>query len=205
VDGYVQQFDKRGQPKNPAARDAAKEFRHAKNEVMEAMGVVKRKGIQEIWRRKSADRERLAALLRGNSCGPWLKALDHGLTLLSLCWLMSLQRRFQVREKAAYPKRCSRESPDIQILLNFTTPRDNQIGDTAPRTCNILLQRTSGKVCHNPGHRLPPKSSRYYCRENHTEVHKWKRQHIRSPTLCYSHVCFASNVGFLYSIIFCSR
>jgi hypothetical protein len=96
VDGYVQQFDKKGQPKNPAAKAAVKEFRHAKNEVMEAMGVVKRKGNQESQRRKSTEKEKLATLLRENSYGPWLKAIDSRVMLLSLWWLMSLRSRFQV-------------------------------------------------------------------------------------------------------------
>jgi hypothetical protein len=101
VDGYVQQFDKKGQPKNPAAKAAAKDFRHAKNEVMEAMGVVKRKGNQESKLRKSTEKEKLAALLRENSYGPWLKAMDSGVTLLSLWWLMSLRSRFQVWSQSA--------------------------------------------------------------------------------------------------------
>jgi hypothetical protein len=100
VDGYVQQFDKRGQPKHPTAKAAAKEFRHAENEVMDAMGVVRRKGKQEIKRRKSTEKEKLAALLRENSYGPWFKALDSGITLLSLWWLMSLRSRIQVWRKS---------------------------------------------------------------------------------------------------------
>lgn len=119
VDGYVQQFDTRGQPKNPAAKAAAKEFRHAKNEVMEAMGVVKRKGIQEIRRRKSADQERLAALLQENSYGPWLKALDSGLALLSLWWLMSLRSRFEVWEKCILSKMTTHENR--QTFKSFST------------------------------------------------------------------------------------
>jgi hypothetical protein len=44
------------------------------------------------------------AHLREDSCGQLLKALDSGLTLLSLWWLMSLRSRFQVCEEVSYPK-----------------------------------------------------------------------------------------------------
>lgn len=38
----------------------------------------------------------MAALLRENSYGPWLRAADFGITYLSLWWLVSLRCRFQV-------------------------------------------------------------------------------------------------------------
>jgi hypothetical protein len=96
VDGYVQQFDEKGHPEHRAAKVAAKEFRRAKNDVLETIGVVVKKEKQESTRRRTTEKDKVSALLRENSYGPWLKALDSGLTLLSLWWLMSLRSRFQV-------------------------------------------------------------------------------------------------------------
>jgi hypothetical protein len=82
---------------NPAAKAAAKEFRRARNDVLKAIGVVQKKEDGEFKRRKTTEREMVATLFRENAYGPWLKAMDSGLTLLSLWWLMSLRSRFQVR------------------------------------------------------------------------------------------------------------
>ena len=69
---------------------------HAKNDVLETIGVVVKKEKQESKRRQSTEEKKVAALIRENSYGPWLNAADAGITLLSLWWLMSLQSRFQV-------------------------------------------------------------------------------------------------------------
>jgi hypothetical protein len=95
-DGYVQQFDDKGHPENRAAKAAAKEFRRAKNDVLETIGVVVKKEKQESKRRQSTEEKKVAALIRENSYGPWLKLADSGITLLSLWWLISLRSRFQV-------------------------------------------------------------------------------------------------------------
>ena len=73
-----------------------KEFRRAKNDVLETIGVVVKKEKQESKRRQSTEEKKVAALLRENAYGPWLRAADSGITLLSLWWLMSLRSRFQV-------------------------------------------------------------------------------------------------------------
>jgi hypothetical protein len=69
---------------------------HAKNDVLETIGVVAKKEKQESKRRQSTEEKKVAALIRENSYGPWFHAVDSGITLLSLWWLMSLQSRFQV-------------------------------------------------------------------------------------------------------------
>jgi hypothetical protein len=95
-DGYVQQFGNKGHPENRAAKAATKEFMHAKNDVLETIGVVVKKEKQESKRRQSTEENKVAALLRENSYGPWLKAADYGITYISLWWLKSLRSRFQV-------------------------------------------------------------------------------------------------------------
>ena len=45
--GYKQQFDERGRPVNPAAAAAAKALRHAQNDVLATVGVVKKKHKQK--------------------------------------------------------------------------------------------------------------------------------------------------------------
>ena len=97
ADGYVQQFDEKGHPENKAAKAAAKEFRHAKNEALETIGVVTKKNKRESRQRIRTEKQNVATLVRENLYGPWLKAVEPGFTLLSLWWLMSLRSRFQVR------------------------------------------------------------------------------------------------------------
>ena len=78
----------------------------AKNDVLETIGVVEKKEKREIRRRKTTEKEKVAVLLRENTFGPWLKAMDSGFTLLSLWWLMSLRSRFQVCSKSNLSRRC---------------------------------------------------------------------------------------------------
>ena len=94
--GYRQEFDDRGRPVNPAAAAAALALRNAQNDVLYTVGVVKKKHKQKSERKRIANRETVAMMVKENSYGDWLGILDNAFVSASTWWIVSLRRRIQV-------------------------------------------------------------------------------------------------------------
>ena len=97
-DHYVQKWDYRGHPKNKESEMLAREFRRAKNEALETMGVVKRKHEESktAWQRRS-DKEKRQLVIREDEAGAVLSLLSAAALPLTTWWVSSLRNRIQVR------------------------------------------------------------------------------------------------------------
>ena len=99
-DHYVQTWDNRGHPQNKESEVLAREFRRAKNEALETMGVVKRKHEESktAWQRRS-DKEKRQLVIRENEAGAVLSILSTAALPLTTWWVSSLRNRVQVSLK----------------------------------------------------------------------------------------------------------
>ena len=93
---HVQQYDGRGYPCNPVAQTRASQLRRAQNDVLAAVGVVKRKDDKEREERSSAAKAKSDRLNLEDTVGASIDVSVLGLLICSTWWLESFRLRFMV-------------------------------------------------------------------------------------------------------------
>ena len=93
ADDYVQQYDDRGHPVNPASKSFGRELRRAKNDVLSTMGIV----VSGEDGNLTSEREKVNLLMTENDYGLAMTTLDQVVTFLGSWWAMSLGGRIRVR------------------------------------------------------------------------------------------------------------
>lgn len=96
---YVQQWDERGHPMNPASEAQAKQYRKAQNEVLEACGVIIRKDSARKLQQSAhelTDEQQAEILAEENRLGFMLKCFDRFAGNLLTWWISGLRGRLLV-------------------------------------------------------------------------------------------------------------
>lgn len=92
----MQQYDERGHPCNPEAQTRASQSRQAQNDVLAAVGVVKRRDDQARKDRSFATRIAADRLKLEDTIGASIEVAALGLLICCTWWLESIRLRFLV-------------------------------------------------------------------------------------------------------------
>lgn len=97
ADHYEQQWDRRGHPQNKRSKVLAREFRHAKNETLETVGLAVRKNAlsRSAWQKKS-ESQRRKVVIEENELGAGVLGWAYTVYWASTWWIKSLRNRVQV-------------------------------------------------------------------------------------------------------------
>lgn len=95
ADGYVQQYDERGHPINPASRTFGRELRRAKNDILSTMGIVVSGEDGSLG--TSKEKQKVNLIATENDYGLVMATLDQVFMFLGSWWTTSLGGRIQVK------------------------------------------------------------------------------------------------------------
>ena len=100
---YVQQYDERGYPCNPEARARASQLRQAQNDILAAVGVVRRrddraKEDRSLAAKIAEDRQKLEDIV-----GTYVDINALGLLICTTWWFESIRLRFLVSSLTGGP------------------------------------------------------------------------------------------------------
>ncbi|KAJ9222642.1 hypothetical protein DTO027B5_7514 [Paecilomyces variotii] len=93
ADGYVQQYDERGHPINPASRTFGRELRRAKNDILSTMGIVVSGEDGSLG--TSKEKQKVNLIATENDYGLVMATLDQVFMFLGSWWTTSLGGRIQ--------------------------------------------------------------------------------------------------------------
>ena len=108
---YVQQYDRRGNPENPASKALERDSRRAMNDVLAAVGVCDGSGgsqnrmVSVIDQHKAAsavNKSTVQCIIRENSAGYRIALLEEITTFLVSDILAGFRQRFQVSPSHLY-------------------------------------------------------------------------------------------------------
>lgn len=98
ADGYVQQYDERGHPVNPASKAFGRELRRAKNDILSTMGIVVSGEDGNLG--ISKERQKVNLIATENDYGLVMATLDQIFMFLGSWCTTSLGGRVQVRRSS---------------------------------------------------------------------------------------------------------
>jgi len=126
---------------------AAREFRHAQNEVLEIMKVVERKDREQSKARKKAEKDKVTSIIQENSDGQLLDYLSQGIILATLWWVASLRGRVLVSPSNTTITEVYLCRPGIQVLCTNPAHRSHKVGTQDFRPINLFGFGISGLDC----------------------------------------------------------
>ena len=108
---YRQQYDRRGYPENPGSRALIRQSRRAQNDVLETVGVCINAEVVDAADKSHGfgpnmrlDRGKLRAVIRENTVGLSLSAIELPLVVLTSISLVGLKCRLSVSQSSSITK-----------------------------------------------------------------------------------------------------